>query len=164
MALDREQREMLERQHEFSAWQAADATGEKPVQGFVFKGDELPGWELVKSRRKDALDPPRLDTFWQSEDDSADTLLGVQLIERPSVAAARETLLELLGEFESAGIARRTDLPIGDVVFGHEFMLVFARGNLVIQVRNAGRRVVQVEDVARTVDAVVVRQVEGGKG
>ena len=159
MALDREQRELLERLHKFSEWHAAGQTSEGPVQGFVFKGDELPGWKLLKSRRKDALDPPRLDAFWQPAEDSPDTLLGIHVIERPSVAAARETLLELLAEVESAAIVRRTDLPIGDVVFGQEFMLAFARGNLVIQVRNAGRRVVTVEDVARSVDAVVVRQI-----
>ena len=158
MALDREQRELLERLHKFSEWQAAAQTSERPVRGFVFKGDELPGWTLLKTARKDALDPPRIDTFWQPDADSPDTLVGIRLIERPSVAAARETLLELLAEVESEAIVRRTDLAIGDVVFGQEFTLAFARGNLVIQVRNAGREVVTVEDVARSVDAVVVRQ------
>jgi hypothetical protein len=81
----------------------------------------------------------------------------VQIIERPSLGAARETLLELLGDVESSAIKRRADLPIGDVAFGQEFILMFARGNLVVVVRNAGRKVVPVLDVARQVDAVVVR-------
>lgn len=161
MALHREQRELLERQHNFGEWRAAEAVSGSPIQGFGFKGDELPGWRLVKSRRNDALDPPRLDSFWQPTDDSPDTLLGIHVIERPSVAAAREALLAVLADVQSAAIVRRTDLAVGDVVFGQEMMLAFARGNLVILVRNAGRRVVPVVDVARTVDAIVVRKLGG---
>jgi len=158
MALHPEQRQLLEREHRFAEWRAdAETAGAQAVRGFEFKGDELPGWELIKVKRNDALDPPRLDTFWRPTGGEADALLGVRIIERPSVAAAREALLAVLGDVESAAIRRRTDLNIGDVVFGHEMMLAFARGNLVVLVRNAGPRVVQVVEAARRVDSLVAR-------
>ena len=164
MALTGEQRELLRKRHGFADWQGTgEGTGAPPVRGFEFRGDELPGWERVKSRRNEALQPPRLDTFWRPKDDAADTLLGVQIIECASVPAAREALLEALGEFQSAAIHRRTDLGVGDVVFGQEFTLVFARGNLVIFVRNAGRYVVPVLGAARDLDAHISRLV-GGEG
>jgi hypothetical protein len=158
MALHPEQRQTLEREHGFAEWRGDSGEGPvgQGVSGFKFKGDELPGWELTKARRNEALDPPRYDTFWRPSE-GGDALLGVQIIERPSLGAARETLLELLGDVESSAIKRRADLPIGDVAFGQEFILMFARGNLVVVVRNAGRKVVPVLDVARQVDAVVVR-------
>lgn len=162
MPLGTEQRELLRTQHNFADWQGSSADARPPIRDFQFKGDELPGWELATSRRNAALQPPRLDTFWRPEDDPSDTLLGVQVIERTSVPTARETLLELLADFQSAVIARRTDLNIGDVVFGHDLMVVFARGNLVVLVRNAGRKIVPVLEPARLVDAHIVRLLSAG--
>lgn len=158
MALQPEQRQLLEREHRFAEWRgpSEEATGTE-IQGFRFRGDELPGWELAQSRFNPALDPPRLDTFWRPVGTAADALLGVHLIERPTVAAAREALLAVLGDVESARIRRRTDLEIGEVAFGWEGMVAFARRNLVVLVRNAGRRVVDVLDPARRVDATLTR-------
>jgi hypothetical protein len=163
MALHPEQRKLLERQHDFAQWQGADATDAKTIRNFALKGDELPGWALLKSRRNDALDPPRLDTFWRPAEGASETLLGIHVIERPTVAAAREALLGVLADVQSAAIVRRTDLPIGDVLFGQELMLVFARGNLVVMVRNAGPKVVPVVETAQTIDAVVVRALQRGE-
>lgn len=162
MALTAEQRELLRKRHGFAEWQGAgEGTSTPPVRGLELRGDELPGWELVKSRRNEALQPPRLDTFWRAKGDTADTLLGVQIVECPSVPAAREALLEAVGEFQSAAIQRRTDLGVGDVVFGQDLTLVFARGNLVAFVRNAGRHVVPVLGAARDLDAHMSRLVRG---
>lgn len=158
MALPAEQKDLLRRQHNFVDWQGAgEDTGGPPLRGFEFKGDELPGWEPVKARRNEALQPPRLDTFWRPRDDPQGTLLGVHVLECASVPAAREALLEALADFQSAAISRRTDLDVGDVVFGQEFLLVFARGNLVVFVRNAGRHVVPVLEPARFLDAHISR-------
>ena len=157
MALHPEQRQALEREHHFAEWQSADNTAGPTVRDFAFNGDELPGWVLIKSRRNDALDPPRLDTFWRPADGSSDTLLAVQVIERSSVAAAREALLGVLADVESAAIVRRTDLHIGEVLFGQEFMLAFARGNLVVLVRNAGPKLMPVLQLAQSVDAILIR-------
>jgi hypothetical protein len=160
MALNPEQRQVLERHHGFAEWQGADVAAGPTVRDFAFRGDELPGWALVKARRNDALDPPRLDTFWRPADGSPDTLLGVQVIERPSVVAAREALLGVLADVQSTAIVRRTDLQIGDVLFGQEFMLAFTRGNLAVVVRNAGRKVMPVEELAQSVDALIVRALQ----
>ncbi|MFZ5625266.1 MAG: hypothetical protein ACOY71_12730 [Gemmatimonadota bacterium] len=157
MVLHAEQRALLEKQHNFAEWQGARDAGGPPIRNFAFKGDELPGWELIRSRRNDVLDPPRLDTFWRPAGASADTLVGVRVVERPTVAAAREALLEVLGDIQSAVIVRRPDLDIGDVVFGQEFILAFTRGNLLVVVRNAGPKVIPITEVARALDGVVAK-------
>jgi hypothetical protein len=160
MALHPEERARLEKQHNFAAWRGTDVAGGPIARDLAFKGDELPGWELLKSKRNDALDPPRLETFWRPADGAPDVLLGIRVIERPSLAAAREALLAVLADVQSAAVVRRADMNLGDVVFGQEMMLAFARGNVVVLVRNAGRGVVTVVEVARAVDAVVRRALE----
>jgi hypothetical protein len=160
MALHPEQRAQLEKQHNFAAWQGTEVAGGPITRDLRFKGDELPGWGLLKSKQNDALDPPRLETFWRPADGAPDVLLGIRVIERPSVAAAREALLAVLADVQSAAIVRRTDLNLGDVLFGHEMMLAFARGNVVVVVRNAGPRALPVIEAARAVDAVVTRALE----
>jgi hypothetical protein len=67
MALHPEQRQTLEREHGFAEWRGDSGEGPvgQGVSGFKFTGDELPGWELTKARRNEALDPPRYDTFWR---------------------------------------------------------------------------------------------------
>lgn len=157
MTIQTEQRELLRKLHNFADWQGSDAGAVPPTRGFQFKGDELPGWELIKTRRTDAPHLPRLDTFWRPKGGASDTLLGVHVTECASVPAAREALLELLADFQSAAIRRHTDLNVGDVVFGHDLMLVFARGNVVSFVRNAGRHVVSVIELTRLVDAYIAR-------
>jgi len=157
VAIQTEQRELLRKLHNFADWQGSDAGAGPPVRGFQFKGNELPGWELLKTRRTDAPQPPRLDTFWRPKGEASDTLLGVHVIECTSVPAAREALLDLLADFQSAVIVRRTDLNVGDVVFGQDLILVFARGNVVSFVRNAGRHIVSVIEPARLVDAHIAR-------
>jgi len=157
MALHPDQRRRLEAEHGFAEWRGeAGAPGGAAIRDFEFKGDELPGWELTRVRRNEALEPPRLDSFWRPAA-GGEALLGVQIVERPSAAAARETLLERLGEVQSAALKRLADPAIGEVAFGQEFSVMFVRGNVVALVRNAGPRVVTVTEAARQVDAAISR-------
>lgn len=151
-----DQRELLRQKHNFSEWRGEAGAG-PVIRDFGLTGDELTGWELVRTKRQDALRPPRLDTFWQRAGEPTEILLGVHVTECASVVAAREALLDALGDFQSPGVGRRTDLGIGDVAFGDGSVLLFARGNLMVLVRNAGRQVDPVIEPARTLDAHLVR-------
>ena len=86
--------------------------------------------------------------------------MRVDVFALESVQAAHEYLVDALGEFESSAIRRRTDTNIGDVAFGTETVMLFARGNLVVVVRNAGREIVPVNAIARAVDAAVLGRPE----
>jgi hypothetical protein len=67
-------------------------------------------------------------------------------------------LLLLLAQFESPLLARRDDVGIGDVTFAlpGQTVVIFARGNLVQMLRNSGRDIVPVDNVAREFDADLV--------
>src|SRR5258706_11019826 len=97
---------------------------------------------------------------------AAETMLRLDLIEASSGTAARELLLELLGQFQSPQIQRVANPPAGELAFSApgETVIVFSRGNVVAMVRNAGRRVVAVADFARLVDSRLDRSVGASAG
>ena len=99
--------------------------------------------------------------MWQQVT-SAEALLRLDLVEAASATAARELLLELLGQFQSPQIQRLADPPAGELAFSApgDTVILFSRANVVAMVRNAGRRVVPVADFARLVDD----RLSGGTG
>lgn len=79
--------------------------------------------------------------------------LGLEAFECPAPAAARDTALGLLGEFQ--GPVQRDAAPVaGEVSFSLPggSVVLFVRANLVLLLRNAGRKVRPVTDLARALD------------
>jgi hypothetical protein len=110
------------------------------------------------SRRDARGTPPALRSLWHRGDPAVE-LLAIDVWVCASVAAAHDQLLEVLGNIQSDTIERhRGGGGIGDVAFtlGHT-MALFARVNVVVLVRNAGPRTVDVEPVARAIDGMIVR-------
>ena len=79
-----------------------------------------------------------------------------------SVAEAHEYLIDALNEFESAAIVRRTDVTFGDVVFGTDSVVLFARANLVVLVRKASPQTEAVLPIAQTIDALILARLKVG--
>ena len=162
--MDAERRDQLEQQHQYGEWRGRSALGPGVfVQGFAFAGRELPSWQLQRAERKPGP-PPRTTALWRrpsgvgslnEEDDAgvAEVLLRVDVYECGTVDAAHDYVIELLGDFQATEIRRRAQSPVGDVAFGTPLVLLFARANVVVLVRNAGRRVVEVVSAARELDA-----------
>ena len=86
----------------------------------------------------------------------------MDVFECASVKAAHDQLIETLGDIESAVVERRTGKnSIGDVSFGlNDTMVLFARANLVVLTRNAGRAVVKVTPIARALDKMLELRLE----
>jgi len=86
-------------------------------------------------------------------------LLAIDLFVCNSVKAAHDQLIQALGNMESDAVERQTDKSApGDVAFAlRETMVLFARANVVVLIRNAGPEVVSVFVVARRLDALLVR-------
>jgi len=154
--------ELLRRRYDFASW-----SGKAQMTGTLIREANLvptgiPGWERVRSRRNDTVTPPRGESFWRPAGGNQDeTLVRVDVFQLTSVEAAREYLLEALGEFQADTFGRRTDLGPGEVAFGFDTALLFARANLVVLVRNAGRQVIAVTPVAQAVDAAIARRLRG---
>ena len=153
--MDEMVREQLRKRFEFDAWKSAPRGAAKAsTVGLIEVGTKLGRWT---ARRAEKVSVPgaraAYRVMWQRAA-ATEALLRLDLIEAPSATGARALLLELLGQFQSPQIQRLPAPPAGDVAFGApgDTVLLFARGNVVAMVRNAGRRIVPVADFARLVD------------
>ena len=125
------ERDALKERHRFREWAGKSATtDDRGVRKLAFTGEELPGFRLDRTERREDVQPPRLTTFWRRA--STQAVVRVDVFECASVNAAHEYLIDALNEFESAGIGRRTDAAFGDVTFGTDSVALFARANLVV--------------------------------
>jgi hypothetical protein len=108
------------------------------------------------------LPPAHTRTFWRSAD-APQALVEAELHECSSVTAAHEWLLHLLTVFESPLMERQETPAMGDVCFGGpaQTVFLFARGNMVVNVRNAGREIVEVAEVARSLDGNLIAKPQG---
>ena len=150
------ERERLKERHRYSDWAGQTAApSDRTVQKFMFTGDELPGYHLERTERREiAQHPPRVTGFWRRID--ADAVVRVDVFECHSVDAAHDYLIEARGEFESAAIGRRTDVSFGDVAFGTDSVVLFARGNVVVLVRKATPQTDSVTGIAQAIDAKIL--------
>jgi len=131
--------------------------GAAVIKGFAFAGDELPGWTLLRARREERDGALRTRALWHRGDPAAE-LLSLDVWECASLAAAHDRLLEALGNTQSAAVRRQETGGVGDVGFAlGDGMALFARSNMVVWIRNAGPRVVEVSPVARALDRHLVR-------
>ncbi len=156
------QKRFLEDHFAARGWHGRTKHGRAVVRDFDFDGREIRGWTLHRRERR--ADPPGVRSLWR-HDDSSDELLGIDVFECGSVKAAHDQLLEVLGEIESGAVERRTEKNApGDVAFGlANTMLLFAVANLVVWIRNAGRKLVPVSTVARDLEATLVRRLQPGR-
>lgn len=157
--MDERQREFLVKHYLASEWlQARSAQG--TVVGISPTGSEIPGWTLVRAQRKEDRKPPFIHSMWR-RDEAGEELISVRITEAADPAAAREHLLEELGDFESPVIQRRTGPgAVGDVSFGlGDTMILFALANLVVVILNAGPKVVPVTPIAKALETFIQLQI-----
>ena len=156
--MDEQTREFMTRHYAASEWLGGPSTS-GALTSFILTGLEIQGWTMVRGRRKEGDRPPSFESLW-SRGNAEGELISIRAVECADSATAREQLLEELSNFQSPAIQRRSgpDAP-GDVAFGlGETMVVFSRANLVFTVRNAGRSVVPVTPIARSLDAFILRR------
>lgn len=158
--MDESVRQQLEDRFDFAAWKSApDSPPDLSTRGLIEVGSEIGGWTAHRVQPVSVAGARAAhQSIWQ-QGASAETLLRLDVVEAPSAAAAREVVLELLGQFQSPQIQRLLDPPAGDLAFGApgDTVILFARANVVVMVRNAGPRVVPVTDFAHVVDGSLAR-------
>jgi len=155
------QKRFIEQRFGAKDWYGRGPRGRRMIQEFGFEGSELMEWTLERMERDERAKPIAIHSLWR-HDEAGNELLAVDAFECASVKAAHDQLIETLGDIESAAVERRTGKnAIGDVSFGlNDTMVLFARANLVVLIRNAGRTVVKVGTLARSLDKMVERRLE----
>jgi hypothetical protein len=154
--MNTERLERLRKRYGWDEW-GTPAAGRPETPPLVVRVDEqlLPGWRLQRIDPLPAEErnrPGGIRTLWAGDEGA---VLSVEIWQCTSPAAAREFLLETLGQqFESPRVERAQGAAaIGEIAFVHgEQTLLFARENVVGLVRNAGPRIVPVLEAARLLD------------
>ena len=131
--------------YHFASWEKQRSPDEHLFLWHSFiSGAEASGWQLQRVRYFETVGemPPTNESWWSSKDDP-EALLNLSTYECASLSAAHLFLLTVLGEHEVAYMKReafRSRQAFGDVAFTdlEGSSLLFARGNLVVSVRNAG--------------------------
>lgn len=156
-----EQKRFLEKRFGAREWHGHSKHGRRAIKGFNFEQWEVPGWKLQRVQHEHQAKRTTIHSLW-SHGESTSELLAVDVFECSSVETAHDQVIEALGNMESGVVERRTgkDTP-GDVAFGlNDTMVLFARANLVVLIRNAGPSVVSVETAARQLDRYLLRRLE----
>jgi hypothetical protein len=153
--MDSGQRQYLVQRYRATEWHGRDVAGRQIITGFDFTGSELRGWTLHRKRRDERATPPPIRSLWHRGDPVTE-LLAIDVWECASIVAAHDQLLEALANIQSDAVERHDG--IGDIGFGlGHTMALFARVNVVVLLRNAGPRPVDVGPIARAIDELLVR-------
>jgi hypothetical protein len=160
--MDEQKREFLAQHYAAAQWLGRQSTGGS-IRDFRLTGSEIPGWTLIRAQRKEGATSPDVHSMWHSmwrHGDAADEVVSVRVTECADAAAAQDQVLEELGNFQSPKIERRAGADaVGDVAFGlGQTMALFARGNLVAVILNAGPKAVSVAALARDLDTRIREQ------
>lgn len=158
--MNAEHRQLLERRYDVERWYGRSELGERTVSAVAVLGTELDDWSLVRSEIR-VREHGEIHSMWSRGGalDPQGALLAIDLAESRSVLEAHDRLLETLGDMKSDAIELRLGEAPGDVAFGlNDTMMLFARANVVVLLRNAGREMVDVQPVARVLDARIVAQ------
>jgi hypothetical protein len=150
--MNEERSKHLKQRYGFDDWPAADGAGGGGLRLPTSLTGLLPGYSLHRSEplREEGL-PPGLRILWVEGSGAEGTILSAELWQCHSASAARELLLAILDQFQSPLLERLEGArAAGDLAFGHgEHTLVFTLRNLVVQIRNAGRKVIPVAEAAQ---------------
>jgi hypothetical protein len=159
--MDAQQRRYLERRYRARDWRGPGGRARRVIKDFNIDGSEIRRWSLQRVQRDEHAKPPVIRSIWR-HGETMNELLAVDVFECASVKAAHEQLVEALANMESDAIERRAEKNApGDIAFGlNDTMILFARANMVVFVRNAGPTIIPVSAVARELDLLLVRRLE----
>jgi hypothetical protein len=159
--MDAQQRRYLERRYRTRDWLGRGGRARPVIKDFNIDGSEIRRWSLQRAHRDERAKPPVIRSIWR-HGETMNELLAVDVFECASVKAAHDQLVEALANMESDAIERRTDKNVpGDIAFGlNDTMILFARANIVVLVRNAGPTIIPVSAAARELDQLLVRRLE----
>jgi hypothetical protein len=152
----------LKRRYAYEAWQGTNALSENLfIRGLFLIGNELPGWRAHRIQDVPAAEwPPMIQSIWIPTGSATEALCSLVIFECASRAEAHGVLLRALGEFQSPQVQRRPQAPIGDVAFAAQGggAMAFARANVVVLVRDAGRGRAPIAEIAEDFDGDLVRR------
>jgi len=128
---------------------------------YALSDKQFPGWEADHIDQETNLDGQlSSDSIWYPMDNEGERLLNVVVHERASRAEAHHFLIEQLSRFHGPRLLRLENINTGDVAFGVPggYLILFARANLTVMIRNADRDLISVFEIAHQFDQDLCRR------
>jgi len=149
---------VVAQRYELDAWRGKDPDGPGVFHWhFRPRPDSLPGWRPLRVEPIAAAQgwPPVVQSIWGRDTEASpkaeeeEALVSLWLFEAPATEAVRDVLLRLLADFQAPDLER---LRLGDIGFAAPGSggALFAVGNLVVLLRNAGSVGLDAVELART--------------
>lgn len=157
--MDDKQLDALKTRFSFDSWSGTNRLGREVVaRKLVAPKGLFEGLVLERARDIDVGDGARLlrATFISPSD--AECMITMDAYECDSRQAAHLVLLELLDHMQAPDVERLDSSRVGDVCFGRgkPTVLLFARCNVAVLLRNGGRNVVEVDRFAAAADDWII--------
>lgn len=160
--ISNEQRAFIENLYGAQSWHGECSYVGSPIRHFALSAIYLHGWRLHRLWRTQS--PPISTGMIVRAGDKLDEITSVASIvlwECASIDVAHDQLLDVLCEMQSNAIKRDHQHKIGDVSFSlADAMFLFARANLAVLVRNAGPHVLNLREMAGTIDSAILRHLQ----
>ncbi len=164
MIVDAQVRMSLETRYAFPEWNGQTRLDDDLfIWKFFMNGEEFGGWKphYVRFVAPDEDTPwPHVAATLVAAGEGPQAVLNVEVYECASRLAAHDFLLESLAGFDLPRVERVEGQGIGDVAFGTptRTVILFARANLVVFVKNSSREAVNVEPFARALDGYLIAE------
>jgi len=134
------------------------------IQGLFLAGNELPAWDLVSTRPPlEHRDRRYLSYTWVPRERTG-AAVQCDLIECASARRAHEAIVELLSEHQGPIWAQAEEGTLGDVGFAprsaRPLSVALVRANVVIRMLNNERELVDVDDIASSLDDLIAAEPE----
>ena len=168
---DEAYREAVKQNYEFSEWAGRTKEGTRDVRlsGFALptraetlevaeKEDQTPASRQNRVTRYICVSPP-----------GSHRRIKTTVFECKSVDDAHETLIDVVMTYMARKLPRceTTGLAIGDICFGSHgevnLSVIFARFNILVEIKSTTPEPISVDEFARTIDALVLNQFRSGQ-
>src|SRR5262245_39185978 len=160
---DEAYRNQVKTNYEFSTWAGRTREGGPDVHltDVRIGPDELKGWKLEESEQLPGPGQQRETRYIFASPENNKRRLVLTATECTSTLEAHESLIDVVLTYMAPRLPRceTRGLELGDICFGSHgdvnLSIIFARFNILVEIKNAGTEPTSVDEFARAVDRII---------
>jgi hypothetical protein len=170
---DEQYRNQVKANYEFSTWAGHVKEGNRDARlaEVLVLPEQLDRWRLEEKEELPSFNRQQriVRYIYNSSRDGGGARVDSTVFECNSAIEAHETLIDVVMTYMAPNLPRceTKGLEVGDICFGSHgevnLSVIFARLNILVEIKNAGREAVSVNEFAENVDALILSQYRGTK-
>lgn len=150
----------LKKRLDFNGWFDTNTLDENLfIWNFFFSGDEFSEWSIHNCRILENGLMRANRSVWKP-DKEENSLLVVNTYECASRQDAHQFIVQLLADYQTTHITRTEKASFGDIAFSapNNTVIIYARANMIFEIRNGGKKVIRMDSFASTLDDVLTNK------